>query len=109
MKPRPPRPLIDPDLRVRPLEPECLTGQECDRVFGTTPEIRKNLRTGGEWYSPVHILWLNSRYHVYRVSMVRSYLENRHQPHVHLNEVEELLQRLSAGSRKSKTPCNGAA
>uniref|UniRef100_B8HN17 Uncharacterized protein n=1 Tax=Cyanothece sp. (strain PCC 7425 / ATCC 29141) TaxID=395961 RepID=B8HN17_CYAP4 len=91
--------LIDPDLRVKALEPEFISGIECDRCFGTTPEIRKNLRLSGDWYAPVHLVWLNSRYHVYRVNMVRSYLEHRHQPHIHLNEAELLLQKLSAGNR----------
>lgn len=95
---------IDSDLRIKPLEPEFLSGNECDRCFGTTPDIRKKLRLSGDWYAPVHLVWLNSRYHVYRVAMIRSYLENRHQPHIHLNEAEALLQKLSSGSGRSKTP-----
>jgi hypothetical protein len=86
--------LVDRDLRVNPLEPEYVSGEECDRVFGTTPDIRKNLRCSDEWYAPVHIVWFNSRHHVYRVSMVRSWLQNRHQSHVHLAEAEFFLQSL---------------
>jgi hypothetical protein len=88
------RSVIDPDLRVKTLEPELINGEECDRLFGTTPEIRKNLRASGEWYAPAHLVWLNSRYCVYRVALVRSWFLNRHQPHVHLAEAENFLETL---------------
>jgi hypothetical protein len=101
------RPLIDPDLRIKKLEPEFISGEECDRLFGTTPDIRKNLRTGGEWYSPAHLVWLNSRHCVYRVAVVRSWFQNRHQPHVHLAEVEEFLAEISP--KTAKTPKTRAA
>jgi hypothetical protein len=100
------RQLIDSDLRIKKLEPEFISGEECDRLFGITPEIRKNLRTGGDWYSPAHLVWLNSRYCVYRVAIIRSWFANRHQPHVHLAEVEQFLTTLNP---KRKTPSRGAA
>lgn len=86
---------INRNLLVNNLQSEFVPGKECDRVFGTTPEIRKNLRVNGEWFDPVHLKWLNSRYCVYRLDMVRSWIENRHQPHIHLAESEQLLAKLS--------------
>jgi hypothetical protein len=99
------RSVVDLGLRVKILEPEFISGDECDRIFGTTQEIRKNLRTGGEWYAPVHLVWLNSRHCVYRVAMVRSWFQNRHQPQVHLAEVETFLATLNP---RSKAPIRGA-
>lgn len=92
-----PKSLVDADLRPRkvlPLTPELITGEECDRIFGTTSEIRKNLRASGEWYAPVHLVWFNSRHCVYRVEMLKSWVNNRHQLHVHLADAERYLQSL---------------
>jgi hypothetical protein len=101
-----PRPVIDSSLRVKLLEPEFISGDECDRLFGTTPEIRKNLRASGDWYAPVHYQHLNGRVFLYRVATIRHFLDNRHQPEVHLSYCESLLQKL----QPSKTPSTvGAA
>jgi hypothetical protein len=81
-------------MRVRVLDPEFVSGEECDRLFGTTPEIRKNLRASGDWYAPVHYQHLNGRVFLYRVVMVRSFIQNRHQPEVHLADGEKLLRTL---------------
>jgi hypothetical protein len=102
------RSLIDSDLRVKTLEPEFISGDECDRLFGTTPDIRKNLRTGGDWYAPVHHVWLNSRHCVYRVKMVRSWFHHRHQPHIHLAETEQFLSSFNQ-PKIAKTPPSRAA
>lgn len=103
MKNRNPRPVIDPEPRVKILEPEFISGEECDRLFGTTPETRKNLRASGDWYCPVHYSPLNGRRFIYRLEAIRNFIENRHQPEVHLNYCEDLLRRIQP-TRAAKTP-----
>ncbi len=87
--------------KTTPHPPIFLRGDECDRIYGTTPEFRKQQRCSGEWREPVHFIRLNSRNIVYRSKMIESWIENRDQTEKHLAEAENLLRKHYSKNRQA--------